>query len=215
MKTKSIKEKCGFTLIEILLIIFLIGIIAVMLIPAGSHPRRSTTVLCMNNLKQLSIGLIFFSNDHGGKYPWQTPVTNGGSLEWIDRNLTSPHWLTLSNYRLQTNLFVCPTDKLKHIAPSFAEFGESNVSYFVNLDAVTNSVESVLAGDRHLQSSGVPVKPGLFIANTNVSWSKELHEQNGPIGVLAFGDGHAQAVKQDLGKLFAAEVMLNNRLQVP
>lgn len=215
MKIKNIKEECGFTLIEVLLIIFLIGVIAVMLIPAGSHPRRSTIVLCMNNLKQLSIGLILFSEDHGGQYPWQTSVTNGGSLEFIDRNLTYPHWLTLSNYGVQTNFFICPTDKLKHIAPNFSEFGESNVSYFVNLDALRNSAESVLDGDRHLQSGGVPVKPGLFIARTNVNWSKELHRENGPCGVLAFGDGHAQAVKQNLGTFFATEVMFTNRLQVP
>ncbi|HEY9510843.1 MAG TPA: type II secretion system protein [Verrucomicrobiae bacterium] len=215
MKIKILKQKPAFTLIELLAVVFLIVIIAALLIPTGPHPSKSTTIMCLSNLRQLSLGSILFSEDHGGKYPWQTSVTNGGSLELIDKNLTYPHWLTLSNYALQPKLFVCPTDELKHIAPNFSEFGESNVSYFVNLDAVTNSVESVLAGDRHLQSSGVPVKPGLFIAKTNVSWSKELHGQNGSLGVLAFGDGHAVIAKQNVGTFFAAEVMLTNRLQVP
>ncbi len=146
MKIKILRQKLAFTLIEVLVIIFLIVIIAALLIPAGSHPSKATTVMCRNNLKQLQLGLILFADDHGGKYPWQTSVTSGGSLELID-NLTYPHWLALSNYASRTKLFVCPTDKLKQTAPSFAEFGESNVSYFVNLDAVTNSAESVLAGD--------------------------------------------------------------------
>lgn len=215
MKIKILRQKLAFTLIELLAVVFLIVIIAALLIPTGSHPSKSPTVICMNNLKLLQLELILFADDHGGQYPWQTSVTNGGSLEFIDRNLTYPHWLTLSNYGVQTNFFICPTDKLKHIAPNFSEFGESNVSYFVNLDALRNSAESVLDGDRHLQSGRVPVKPGLFIARTNVNWSKELHRQNGPLGVLAFGDGHAVVAKQDVGIFFATEVMLTNRLQVP
>lgn len=200
MKTPS--SKSAFTLIEVLVVIFVVAILAAMLLPAISRWKsRSKVSLCVRNLQQIATGCnVYASDDINGLYPGD--VLSGSTNEPSRNSHAYFYFQKLSPYGVSLQSLVCPADKIKFVATNYSELSNSNVSYFfrVNIptnfpsaDVSTNKSEIVgytfLAGDRNLQANGQPVKPGLFVLTTNLSlnWTHEMHLD---CGNLAYGDGH-------------------------
>ena len=68
-------KKSGFTLVEIMIVVAIIGLLAAIAIPAFMRNRdNARKIACVNNLRQISGAKSLFTTEQGG--------TNGSTLIW-------------------------------------------------------------------------------------------------------------------------------------
>ncbi len=209
----------GLTLIELLVVICVIGVLAVILLPAHTGPSKARVPMCMSNQRQIALGLFMFQDDHEGKYPWQVSTANNGSLELVSNGLASAQFLSLASYfGNRPEVLFCPADKTRQSTTDFPTLTNKNISYFLNLDAITNA-NCILTGDRNLELNRRQVSSGIFLQTTNatVKWFAGFHgTQDKPFGVMSFADGHVQTVRQDqMRQMFQNQPLATNRFCIP
>ena len=101
---KVLRLSKGFTLIELLVVIAIIGVLAGILLPVVSRSRESSrSTQCMNNIKQIGMGLIMYANENNDTFPSDTAYSVPSPAM---RGLN----LLFDTYVSDSKSFNCPSD---------------------------------------------------------------------------------------------------------
>ena len=103
----------GFTLIELLIVIAITAILAGILLPTLAKSReRARRVVCMNDLKEISLGLSMYGNDYAEWLPQYNP--NQGTQNYDDlTNLGEKVYMGILYPKIiaDPEIFYCPSEK--------------------------------------------------------------------------------------------------------
>ena len=125
----------GFTLIELLVVIAIIAILAALLLPAlASAKSKAQRLSCMNQMRQLGLGITLFSGDNGDMFPpagiqggswviaWDCFINNYIAGNTPAQNMTSGVFVTADDpasaaeasslgFAVAPKIITCPADQ--------------------------------------------------------------------------------------------------------
>jgi len=196
------RKEAGFTFWDLATVLAAVVLGAAWSLQWLARPKRCGGINCVSNLKQVGLGFRMWANDHDDRFPWQVSTSDGGTLELAGTAEAWRHFAVVSNEFSSPKILVCPEDRGRTRAgawsagsawPCFS--GNNNLSYFVGLNAVEGSPQTLLSGDRTLTTNG-RIATGFLTLSSNspVSWVRGLLH-NG-VGNIGLADGSAQQVNE-------------------
>jgi prepilin-type processing-associated H-X9-DG protein len=203
------------TLVEVLVVVVILAVLACLLLPALATARkRAQLIYCNNYLKQIGLGFRIWEGDHTNHYPMSISTNFGGTFECVARGDTFRHFQVMSNELVTPYILICPSDARPRAKDFGSAFSNTNVSYFVGVDADSSRPQELLSGDRNIVG-GTKLSNGIVEITTNglVGWSSEMHNGVGNIGLA---DGSVQALTvQGLRQALLNTGLATNRLALP
>ena len=133
----------GFTLLELLTVIAIIAILASLLLAAVSLAiGKARRVTCMNNLRQINLGVRMYSDDANDKSPGKTAGTGKVFVFDAYKGLMKSYVGSRGTSSAQDKLFACPADVYYY--PYFVS-ERSNTATCVKKAGAPNPTVTILA----------------------------------------------------------------------
>jgi hypothetical protein len=125
-----------------------------------------------------------------GRFPMQIYTNETGGSLVADRTKAFRFFQIISNELSSPVILACPNDDRRHAA-DFTHLANTNISYFIGLDAEETEPAMFLVGDRNLTTNGAPVPPGVVAIKSSdqIGWTAKLHHG---LGNVSMCDGSAQ-----------------------
>jgi type II secretory pathway pseudopilin PulG len=214
MKTKT-NRRNGLSLIELAVVLATVAVVIAFVLPIIFRPRATNgrRISCVNNLKQVGLSYRLWLGDHNDEFPFIS-TNNEGSRRFANSPEVFRHFLVMSNEINTPKILVCPSDFKRTRATDFSDLSNTNLSYFVGLDADESKPERLLSGDRNI--TGGTLSNGflrLLRTNSTAGWTTEIHTNAGDIGLA---DGSVQQMNpQILRRQLQIQSFNNIRLAIP
>ncbi len=184
MKRRSLR---AFSLVELIVVIAIVGMLAVMVAPEVDRVQaRAQSVTCVNNLRQIGIGVLGYVGENDNTYPLIEPNENdpvyGKETKDKGEYEVQPMLEVLEPYGVTTGVLKCPADiRGKGGTVYFTERGTS-YQWRITVDGENATAPMIYGGRR---GYGVRVaKPSLVTICTDF-----LAIHSGRLNRL-YADGH-------------------------
>ena len=207
----------ALTLVELIVVIAILAVLAIIILPNRGHDfkKRMSRINCINNLKEIGVSVKIWESEHNDHSPQELSITNGGARERLVAGNVVAYFQIMSNELSTPKILNCLADEARISATSFTNLNNSNISYFVGLDANDSYPQMIMFGDDNLAVEGVPVKTGVMNPWTNhsVSWTDKRH---GHAGNVVLADGSvAQLSRLGLTDALAQPGNATNLIVIP
>src|SRR5437660_1156250 len=85
----------AFTIIELLAVLFVLGLVSASLLPALARTKASTQrISCSDNLKRIGVAFQTWGSSHSDLFPMSVPVSSGGYADFVGARSVSPSQAT-------------------------------------------------------------------------------------------------------------------------
>jgi prepilin-type N-terminal cleavage/methylation domain-containing protein/prepilin-type processing-associated H-X9-DG protein len=103
----------GFTLVELLIVIGVLGVLIALLLPALAGARRDANqIACAANLRSIGQGLAIYENEHNGiipaSYSYEGQIIINGVQQYTRPGYTHWSYFLYSNGSVPQGAFLCP-----------------------------------------------------------------------------------------------------------
>lgn len=208
------KARAGwaFTIIELLVTIIIVIVFVALFVPANRRAKeRAMRITCTSNLKIIGVAFKTWALDHSNQFPTRLSKTVAGSEQ--NASEVFRHFQIWSNELVSPLIVLCPADTRRPAKDFGPGFSNSNVSYFVNLEATDDLPQMFLAGDRNITNGAPPIN-GILTLSTNsiVGWTHEMHKE---VGQVLLADGSVQQVSRSSLNQMLRFSGGTNRLAIP